>query len=138
METTSAASPTQQHPIRLVVNDDLQRTRLTVFFRLILAIPLLLWAILWAVIALLAWLVNEVVESPNLAERAAELAAELAALPTRAVGMTKRLFDHAEHATLDEQLALEAKMQAEATQTADFREGVAGFLEKREPRFDGL
>src|SRR5436189_1139895 len=58
METTSRASATQSHPIRLVVNDDLQRTRLTVFFRLILAIPLLLWAVLWAVIAVLAWLVN--------------------------------------------------------------------------------
>src|SRR3954451_5076302 len=47
-----------------------------------------------------AWgLVNEVVESGNLAARAAEFAAELAALPTRAVGMTKRLFDHADHAT---------------------------------------
>jgi 2-(1,2-epoxy-1,2-dihydrophenyl)acetyl-CoA isomerase len=51
--------------------------------------------------------------------------------------MTKRLFDHAEHATLDEQLAFEAKLQGEATQTADFREGVAAFLEKRKPRFEG-
>ncbi len=54
--TTSTAST--HHPIRLIVNDDLQRTRLTVFFRLILAIPLILWAILWGVIASLAWLVN--------------------------------------------------------------------------------
>jgi Domain of unknown function (DUF4389) len=60
METTSTASTegTQPHPIRLIVNDDLQRTRLTVFFRLILAIPLILWAALWAVISLLAWIVN--------------------------------------------------------------------------------
>jgi hypothetical protein len=57
METT-AASPTAQHPIRLVVNDDLQRNRLTVFFRLILAIPHFLWATLWGVIAVLAWIVN--------------------------------------------------------------------------------
>jgi hypothetical protein len=54
-DTTTAQHP---HPIRLVVNDDLQRNRLTVFFRLILAIPLLLWAILWAVIVVLAWIVN--------------------------------------------------------------------------------
>jgi hypothetical protein len=58
METTSSASATQQHPIRLIVNDDLQRTRLTVFFRLILAIPLVLWGALWAVISILAWIVN--------------------------------------------------------------------------------
>jgi hypothetical protein len=57
METTAASAPTQ-HPIRLVVNDDLQRNRLTVFFRLILAIPLLLWATLWLVIAVLATIAN--------------------------------------------------------------------------------
>src|SRR5437762_632629 len=39
METTAASAPAQ-HPIRLVVNDDLQRNRLTVFFRLILALVL--------------------------------------------------------------------------------------------------
>jgi hypothetical protein len=58
METTAAQPAASTHPIRLVVNDDLQRTRLTVFFRLILAIPLLLWAVLWAVIAMLAYIVN--------------------------------------------------------------------------------
>jgi hypothetical protein len=57
MKTTAASAPAQ-HPIRLVVNDDLQRNRLTVFFRLILAIPLFLWATLWGVIAVLAWVVN--------------------------------------------------------------------------------
>jgi hypothetical protein len=46
------------HPIHLIVNDDLQRTRLTVFFRLILAIPLFLWFTLWSVIATLAAIVN--------------------------------------------------------------------------------
>jgi hypothetical protein len=58
MEATSTPDVARTHPIRLVVNDDLQRTRLTVFFRLILAIPLLLWAVLWAVIAVLAYIVN--------------------------------------------------------------------------------
>jgi uncharacterized protein DUF4389 len=57
METAAASAPAQ-HPIRLVVNDDLQRNRLTVFFRLILAIPLLLWATLWLVIAVLATIAN--------------------------------------------------------------------------------
>src|ERR671935_726092 len=85
-----------------------------------------------------AWgLVSEVVEADRLLERAAELAAELAALPTRGVAFTKRLFDHAEHATLEEQLEFEAQLQAAATRTTDFREGVDAFLEKREPRFEG-
>ena len=82
-------------------------------------------------------LVSEVVEDEKLAERTAERAAELAAMPTRGVGLTKRLFDHAENATLEEQLELEAQLQTAATQTADFREGVDAFLEKREPRFEG-
>jgi 2-(1,2-epoxy-1,2-dihydrophenyl)acetyl-CoA isomerase len=85
-----------------------------------------------------AWgLVSEVVEAEGLAARAAELAAELAALPTRGVAMTKRLLDHAEHTTLEQQLELEAQLQSVATRTEDFREGVAAFLEKREPRFEG-
>ena len=51
--------------------------------------------------------------------------------------MTKRLFDHADTATLDQQLELEAQLQAAAAQTEDFREGVTAFLEKRQPRFTG-
>jgi len=85
-----------------------------------------------------AWgLVSEVVDADGLAARAAELAAFYAGLPTRAIGMTKRLFDHADSSTLDEQLELEAQLQSVAVQSDDFREGVAAFLEKRPPSFTG-
>jgi 2-(1,2-epoxy-1,2-dihydrophenyl)acetyl-CoA isomerase len=85
-----------------------------------------------------AWgLVSEVVEGDGLAARAAELAGLYAGLPTRGIGLTKRLFEHAFDASLEEQLALEAELQQEATGTADFAEGVQAFLEKRPPRFSG-
>ena len=85
-----------------------------------------------------AWgLVNEVVDDEELPARAAEIAATFAALPTRGVGMTKRLFDGAGSRTLEEQLEVEAQLQSAATKTDDFREGVAAFLEKRDPNFQG-
>jgi 2-(1,2-epoxy-1,2-dihydrophenyl)acetyl-CoA isomerase len=85
-----------------------------------------------------AWgLVSEVVEAESFAARVAERAAGLAAGPTRAIAMTKRLYDAAAAATLEEQLEREAEAQAEAAQTDDFREGVTAFGEKREARFSG-
>jgi hypothetical protein len=57
METAASTVPTT-HPIRLVVTDDLERTRLTVFFRLILAIPHFIWVSLWGIAVALAALVN--------------------------------------------------------------------------------
>jgi len=47
----------EPHPIRIVVTDDLQRTRITVFFRLLLAIPHFIWVALWGIVATLAVLV---------------------------------------------------------------------------------
>jgi hypothetical protein len=46
------------HPIKLIVEDDLQRNRLTVFFRLILAIPHFIWIFLWTIAAIVAAIVN--------------------------------------------------------------------------------
>ena len=55
--TQAQANP---HPIDLVVDDDLRRSRLTVFFRLPLAIPLAIWIWLWSIVAgvvvLISWL----------------------------------------------------------------------------------
>jgi 2-(1,2-epoxy-1,2-dihydrophenyl)acetyl-CoA isomerase len=82
-------------------------------------------------------LVSEVIETGALPGRTADLAAQLAGLPTRGIGMTKRLIDNAVGASFEEQLEREAQLQSAATQTSDFREGVAAFLEKRPPRFTG-
>lgn len=47
-------SPPVEHPIQLVVEDDLRRSRLTVFFRWLLAIPHWVWLGLWGIAASLA------------------------------------------------------------------------------------
>jgi 2-(1,2-epoxy-1,2-dihydrophenyl)acetyl-CoA isomerase len=66
-----------------------------------------------------------------------EQAQRLAALPTRAIGATKKLFADAPVLDFQEALEREAHAQDESTKTADFLEGVAAFLEKREARFTG-
>jgi hypothetical protein len=48
----------EPHPIRVVVTDDLRRSRLTVFFRLILAIPHFIWLVLWSIAVVVAAIVN--------------------------------------------------------------------------------
>ena len=82
-------------------------------------------------------LVSEVVEDAELPERMHEVAALYAAMPTRAVWQTKRLLDAAETSTFGQQLELEAVTQAEMTETSDFSEGVAAFLQKRDAAFTG-
>jgi 2-(1,2-epoxy-1,2-dihydrophenyl)acetyl-CoA isomerase len=85
-----------------------------------------------------AWgLVSEVVDAGALQARAAELAASLAALPTKAIGMTKRLLERGATAGLEDQLEWEAQLQSAAVKSADFAEGVNAFLEKRPPSFKG-
>jgi hypothetical protein len=58
MEHAEPVTEHARHPIRLVVTDDLQRNRLTVFFRLILAIPHLIWLTVWGIVAALAAIAN--------------------------------------------------------------------------------
>jgi hypothetical protein len=48
----------REHPIRLVASDDLERLRITVFFRALLAIPHFIWLLLWSILALLVAVAN--------------------------------------------------------------------------------
>ncbi len=51
----------EAHPVRLTVEDDYARNRLTVFFRLLLAIPLIIWFFLWSLLILITAVVNWVI-----------------------------------------------------------------------------
>jgi 2-(1,2-epoxy-1,2-dihydrophenyl)acetyl-CoA isomerase len=82
-------------------------------------------------------LVAAVVPPDRLADTARELAQRLAEGPTAAIGLTKRLVDAAEDATLAEALDAEAALQELAGRTDDHAEGVAAFGEKRDPLFSG-
>jgi 2-(1,2-epoxy-1,2-dihydrophenyl)acetyl-CoA isomerase len=82
-------------------------------------------------------LVSRVVDDEHFEAAVGEIAARLAALPTRALGLTKRALNRAWTAQLDDQLEYEAFLQDTAGRTADHREGVAAFIEKRAPKFEG-
>jgi methylglutaconyl-CoA hydratase len=80
-------------------------------------------------------LVNEVVEPDKLLPRARELAAQLLENSPSSVRATKRLINAFIGKQLDSQIAEAIEDNARIRTTADFREGVASFLEKRKPRW---
>jgi 2-(1,2-epoxy-1,2-dihydrophenyl)acetyl-CoA isomerase len=85
----------------------------------------------------LEWgLVNRVVANDALAEESEALAARLAAGPTVAFGAVKDLVSHC-HDSLESQMERETRRIADCARTADAREGIGAFIEKRKPAFRG-
>ncbi len=66
-----------------------------------------------------------------------KFAETIANMPTKAIGLTKRLLNDSLFNTHDKQLALEGMAQIEAASSYDYSEGVTAFLEKRKPEFKG-
>lgn len=82
-------------------------------------------------------MVNEVVSSSDLMPRARAFARELAQGPIRAFGTAKVLVHSSQSETLETQMEQERQEMGQNARTADFREGVQAFLEKRKARFEG-
>ncbi len=83
-----------------------------------------------------AWgLVWQALPDDDVLAEAERLAAHLTAQPAEAVALTKRALGAAQGNTLDQQLDLERDLQRECGASADFREGVQAFLEKRPAQF---
>ncbi len=82
-------------------------------------------------------LVNEIVAPERLMPRALELAAQLMENSPSSVRLTKKLLNGFLAPALDEQIAQAVEDNARIRTTADFREGISAFLEKRKPKWSG-
>ena len=87
--------------------------------------------------ALRGGIVNRVVEDAELAAEARALATRLAAKAPQALGLAKRVIQSCVSADLHTARTLESFGQSILIKTADHREGVKAFREKRRPRFEG-
>lgn len=82
-------------------------------------------------------MIYKVLPLESFEEEVNKLALKLANMPTLALGKIKEAFNQSLTNNLEEQLALESKLQIEAAQTKDYEEGVSAFVEKRKPTFKG-
>jgi len=80
---------------------------------------------------------ERVLPAEGFSEAALDFVRGLAQGPTRSFALVKEQLDASEHNTLEAQLALEAKLQGEASRTEDAAEGIRAFSEKRAPQFKG-
>ncbi len=82
-------------------------------------------------------MIYKVLADENFMDEAFKIANSLAAMPTKGLGLTKRLLNESAYNTLDKQLMAEGREQITAAATYDYNEGVNAFLEKRLPSFKG-
>ena len=82
-------------------------------------------------------MIYKVIPLADFKEEVNTLAKRLASMPTKGLALTKAAFNAALTNDLDAQLQVESDLQIEASETADYKEGVSAFIEKRKPNFKG-
>jgi 2-(1,2-epoxy-1,2-dihydrophenyl)acetyl-CoA isomerase len=82
-------------------------------------------------------MIYKVTSLEDFEEEIQKTAIKLAQMPTKALGMTKRLLNQSMTNDLTSQLELEGELQIEAAESQDYAEGVDAFVNKRKPVFKG-
>jgi 2-(1,2-epoxy-1,2-dihydrophenyl)acetyl-CoA isomerase len=82
-------------------------------------------------------MIYKCVPTEDLQNKAMEYAQKLATMPTKGIALTKQLLNESATNNLNTQLQRECDLQFAAGNTADYKEGVNAFLEKRNPNFKG-
>ena len=82
-------------------------------------------------------MIYKVFPEKDFLDKSWEIANKLSEMPTKSIGLTKRLLNSSFSNKLEDQLNMEKECQIKSGKTIDFQEGITSFLEKRKPKFKG-